>query len=243
MKMWSETKGDGEPLLMLHPGGVDSRAFGPIEPALSAKYTLHYVDRRAHGRTKDVDGPLHFGDMVDDVIEYIESEVKSPTNVFGYSDGAIVALLLTIKRPDLINKVVCAAGVYHYEGWQDGVLESLSNTPDFMKQRYGEVSPDGISHYDTVVSKMHEMHKTEPDLTENELRSFENRCLVIAADDDEVKLEHAIHWYRSLQNGELCVIPGTSHGMFAEKPKLFSQILLDFYENSPIQTFAPRLRK
>lgn len=243
MKMWSETKGKGESLLMLHPGGVDSRAFGPIEPMLSAKYTLHYIDRRAHGRTKDVDGPLHFDDMVNDVIEYIDTEVKKPINVFGYSDGAVVALLLRIKRPDLIKKVVCAAGVYHYKGWQDGVLESLSTAPDFMKQSYGEVSPDGVEHYATVMSKMYEMHQNEPALTDDELRTFDNQCLVIAADDDEVKLEHAIKWYRSLRNGELCIMPGTSHGMFAEKPELFSRVLIDFYNSSPIQTFAPRLRK
>lgn len=242
MKMWSEIKGKGEPLLMLHPGAVDSRAFEPIEPMLSAKFTLHYIDRRAHGRTKDVDGSLHFDDMVYDVIEYIEAEIKEPVNIFGYSDGAVVALLLTMKRPDLIKKAVCASGVYHYNGWQDGVLESLSTAPDFLKQSYGEVSPDGIDHYEAVMSKMYEMHKSEPALTKDELRTFDNQCLVMAADDDEVKLEHTIEWYYSLKNGELCIMPGTSHGMFAEKPELFSEVLIDFYQRSPIQTFAPRLR-
>lgn len=243
MKMWSEVRGKGEQLLMLHPGGVDSRAFGPISPYLEEHYETHYVDRRAHGRTGDVDGPLHFSDMVDDCIEYIQNTFTSPINVLGFSDGAIVALLLTIRRPDLVKKVVCASGVYHYSGWQDGVLEDLSSAPDFMKQSYGEVSPDGVEHYDTVVAKLDSMHQNEPGLSEDDLSSIDTPCLVMVADDDEVKLEHAIKWYESMQNGELAVVPGTSHGMFAEKPKLFSDMVIEYFDTSPIQTFAPRRRR
>lgn len=59
------------------------------------------------------------------------------------------------------------------------------------------------------------------------------------ADDDEVRLEHAVDLYRSLPDAELAVIPGTSHGLLAEKPGLCNTVITEFCTKDPIQTFAP----
>jgi hypothetical protein len=58
-------------------------------------------------------------------------------------------------------------------------------------------------------------------------------------DDDEVTLEHAIELYRSLPDGELAVIPGTSHGLLVEKPALCNTLILDFLNQDPVPTTAP----
>jgi hypothetical protein len=47
-------------------------------------------------------------------------------------------------------------GVFHRGGWEDEVLDS--EPPDFLRQGYGEVSPDGIGHYDVMVAKLDTMH-------------------------------------------------------------------------------------
>jgi pimeloyl-ACP methyl ester carboxylesterase len=76
-------------------------------------------------------------------------------------------------------------------------------------------------------------------LNTGDLEAVEARTLVMVGDDDEVRLEHALAFYRSLKRGELAVIPGTSHGLLPEKPELCNRILLDFFGQDPIQTFAP----
>jgi pimeloyl-ACP methyl ester carboxylesterase len=58
-------------------------------------------------------------------------------------------------------------------------------------------------------------------------------------DDDEVRLEHGIALYRSLPNAELAVVPGTSHGLLVEKPKLCNATIIDFLTNDPVSTLAP----
>jgi pimeloyl-ACP methyl ester carboxylesterase len=58
-------------------------------------------------------------------------------------------------------------------------------------------------------------------------------------DDDEVTLEHAVEFYRALPNGELAIVPGTSHGLLVEKPSLCNQIMIEFMTSDPIQTLAP----
>ena len=77
-----------------------------------------------------------------------------------------------------------------------------------MHSMYGEVSPDGIDHYPTVLDKMAAEHLVAPSLTSQELSRIVCRTLVMVADDDEVSLEHAIDMYRALPAGELAVVPG-----------------------------------
>jgi pimeloyl-ACP methyl ester carboxylesterase len=66
-----------------------------------------------------------------------------------------------------------------------------------------------------------------------------SRTLVIVADDDEVRLEHAIEAYRSLPDAELAVVPGTSHGLLVEKPGLCNLLITEFLTKEPAETFAP----
>ena len=63
--------------------------------------------------------------------------------------------------------------------------------------------------------------------------------LVMIGDVDEVSIEHAADFYRALPKGELAVIPGTPHGLMAEKPTLCNQVILDFQIADPVETFAP----
>jgi fermentation-respiration switch protein FrsA (DUF1100 family) len=69
------------------------------------------------------------------------------------------------------------------------------------------------------------------------------RALVMVADDEQVTLEHAVEFYRALPDGELAVVPGTSHGLLVEKPELCHRILLDFLAGDPVPTLAPIRRR
>jgi pimeloyl-ACP methyl ester carboxylesterase len=112
-----------------------------------------------------------------------------------------------------------------------------------MHQAYGEVSPDGIGHYPVVLAKMARTHLVEPTLTPADLKTIGCRTLVMVGDDDEVRLEHAVEMYRALPDGELAVVPGTSHGLLVEKLELCNQIILDFLEGEAVATLAPIRRR
>jgi hypothetical protein len=67
-----------------------------------------------------------------------------------------------------------------------------------------------------IVAKLAVMHAHEPTLTHDDLGRITCRALVMVADDDEVRLEHAVELYRSLPDAELAVAPGTSHGLLVK---------------------------
>jgi len=236
---WYEERGHGDPLVLLHPGGagVDARAFGPNLDALAQHFHVFTPERRAHGRTPDVEGPITYELMAQDTIAFLDTVIGQPVHLLGYSDGAVVALLVALSRPDLVSRLVLAAGIFHHEGWHEGVLDG--EPPAFLRDSYGQISPDGIGHYDVVAAKLAATHADEPALDASELQELTTRTLVMVADDDEVRLEHAVEMYRGLPDAELAVVPGTSHGLLMEKPDMCHQLITDFLSQDPVATLAP----
>jgi pimeloyl-ACP methyl ester carboxylesterase len=245
VRTWYETHGDGQPLVLLHPGGagVDARAFGPNLGPLAAQFRVYTPERRAHGHTPDVAGPITFDAMAQDTMAFLETVVGRRAHVVGMSDGAIVALLVALRRPDLINRLVFVAGVFHFDGWLPHVIDPSNEPPEFLARLYAEVSPDGADHYQVVVDKLAQMHLAEPTLTTDDLGGVSNRTLVMVGDDDEVRLEHAVAMYRAIPDAELMVVPGTSHGLLIEKPGLCNNVIIEFLTEDPIPTMAPIRRK
>src|SRR5262245_58414534 len=113
--MWYADRGVGDPLVLLHPGGagVDSRALGPQVAAFADRFHVYTPEQRGHGRTADVSGPLSYEQMAADTIRFVEDVVGTPVLLFGVSDGAVVALTVALRRPDLVRRLVLAAGIFH----------------------------------------------------------------------------------------------------------------------------------
>jgi pimeloyl-ACP methyl ester carboxylesterase len=234
---WYAEQGEGEPLVLFHPGGADSRAFEMSNLAgLAERYHTYRFDRRGHGRTADVPGPISYQQMADDSIAFIETVVGGPAYLLGHSDGAPVALLVARTRPDLVRRLVFSAGVYSHEGWLPGVLDLDEEATEFLSGWYAEVSPDGREHWDEVSAKLHRMHLEEPTLTPADLARIETPTLLMFADDDEVEPAHIHTMHRSMPNAQLAIVPGTGHGLLGDKPDLCNRMIIDFLEESTDET-------
>jgi pimeloyl-ACP methyl ester carboxylesterase len=243
VRTWYDEAGSGEPLVMLHPGLVDTRALAPNVGAFAERFRVFLPERRGHGHTPDVEGPITFDDMAADTVAFLEQVVGGAARLVGVSDGAIVALLTAVRRPDLVQQLACIAGPYHLDGWVPGVIDPASVPPGSFAAAYGEVSPDGVEHWPAVVDKLARAHLEGPTLGGEDLARVTCRTLVMVGDDDEVALEHAADFYRALPRGELAVVPGTSHGLLVEKPGLCHHILLDFLTTDAVETLAPIRRR
>jgi pimeloyl-ACP methyl ester carboxylesterase len=236
---WYEELGGGEPLVLLHPGGADARAWAPSIEALAERFRVFTPERRGQGRTADVEGPITYGAMVDDTIVFVEEVVGEPADLVGWSAGANVALLTALRRPDLVRRLVLVSGVFHRDGWVPAAIDPELKPHPAIARGYAELSPDGADHFPIVAAKLRRMDHEEPTLAAADLEALTARTLVMLADDDEVVLEHAIAMYRALPQGELAVVPGTSHGLVHEKPQLCNRLILDFLTSDPVATIAP----
>ena len=230
-------RGTGPLFTMLHPGGTDARALTPIIERFAEAYRVLAPDRRGHGRTADADGPMTFDGMADDTIRFLEQHTSGPAPLLGYSDGAVVALLVALRRPDLVSHLVFVSGVFSLAGWPASTLQA--EVPQFMVDAYAEVSPDGREHFVVIAEKLQRMHELGPTLTPADLATIHLPVLVLVGDDDDMALEHIVELYRALPAGELAVVPHASHGVLVEKPDLCRDLIVEFLRPDKAETFAP----
>jgi pimeloyl-ACP methyl ester carboxylesterase len=238
VRTWYDARGAGEPLVLLHGGFSDSRDFAGNLDALGDRFRLLLPERRAHGHTPDVEGPITHELMAQDLIAFLGTIVGEPAHVVGYSDGATVATLAAVRRPELFRRLVLISGGFHPSGWI--VLpDADGEMPQQIVDAYGEVSPDGVDHHPVVVAKLAKAAAEDPGLPAAELGRIASRTLVMTADDDLVHLEHTLALYRGIPDSELAVVPGTSHTLLLEKPALCLRLVTEFLTADPVPTLVP----
>jgi pimeloyl-ACP methyl ester carboxylesterase len=236
---WYDEHGEGEPLVLMHGGLVDARFFEPNLAPLAEKFHVYTPERRGHGHTPDVEGPITYQLMTDDTIAFLETVVGKPADLVGHSDGAFIAMSVAMQRPELVNRLVLISGGFNKSGEAMPEMEwNVEQITQFLGSAYGEVSPDGEAHFPVVATKIGEMAATEPNLDVSELGKVTQRTLVVFSDDDLMTLSHAVQMYDTLPNAELAVVPGTSHFLTQEKADLVNKIVLDFLTNDPVPTIA-----
>ncbi len=93
LKLYYEINGGTEqPLVLLHGGFGEISTFGAILPALAANRQVIGVEFQGHGHTEDIDRPLSFEQIADDVAALVEHLQFEKADVMGYSLGGGVAL-------------------------------------------------------------------------------------------------------------------------------------------------------
>jgi pimeloyl-ACP methyl ester carboxylesterase len=222
-------KKKGKTVVLLH-GGLSSSAsvLRVLGPRLSKHFALAAFDRRGHGRTADTDAPFSFDDMAQETVAFLEL-LDRRVYLVGHSDGANVALLVALRHPELVQRIVLVGANYHFEGlvpMEDFTPES----PDFdeFALDYATRSPDGIEHAATVVEKTLHLVKSEPTLSTEDLRTMSVPVLVMAGDDDVAQLSHTISMYEAFPEAQLAILPGTSHALLKERTKVCERLIEDF---------------
>jgi pimeloyl-ACP methyl ester carboxylesterase len=235
--------GNRETVLLLHGGIVDSRSLlDSIGPALSERYSVAAFDRRGHGRTADTAEALHYDAMADEticVLEYLDH----PAHLVGHSDGGDVGLLVAMRRPDLVQRLVMIGSNFHHAGLLpigEFTRDDPTGVYDMFATMYGECSPDGREHFDEFLAKTYAMWASEPMLTTMDLATVKVPVLVLVADDDAIALSHTCSLYESIPGAQLAVVPGASHLLPIEQPEETVRIVRKFLEASgPPATLMP----
>ncbi|HEY3683127.1 MAG TPA: alpha/beta hydrolase [Streptosporangiaceae bacterium] len=232
LRVWHEVSGAGDPLVLLHGGFAGASSFSAQVPALvEAGYRVHVPERRGHAHTPDVEGPLSYSVMADDTIAYLEQEVGVPADLVGWSDGAVVALLVAQRRPDLVARMVLIGQYYNSSGTlARGDLVAYLGSPEavaFLRGAYDPVSPDGPDHFPVVHAKIMHMITTEPEIALDTLAGITAPTLVLQGDRDEVTVEHSLAVVAALREARLAVLPGT-HMLPIERPELVNPLIVSF---------------
>jgi pimeloyl-ACP methyl ester carboxylesterase len=242
MQMYYEVSGAGDPLVVLHGAYMNIPTMGAIVPLLAKTHKVYALEFQGHGRTTDIDRPITYQNLADDVAAFMDAVGLAKADVFGYSMGSGAALQLAIRHPGKVNKLVAASVAYDVKGWQPAFTamiptmtpEMLAGTP--MPAEYKKLAPDP-NGFPELARKLIQLEK-EPMAWEADVRKLKTPVLVIAGDADVATLEHTVSLFRMLGGGEmgdmgkplsasrLAVLPATSHTAVITQ----SDLLLAFIE-------------
>jgi pimeloyl-ACP methyl ester carboxylesterase len=87
IKIYHEIHGAGDLLVLLHGGVGAIEMFSPVLPALAKGHRVIAVDLQGHGRTADIDRPLRFESMAEDIAALLEHLAIKKADIVGHSLG------------------------------------------------------------------------------------------------------------------------------------------------------------
>ena len=231
-----ERHGAGEPLLLMHGALSSSHDLEGLAAELAKHFDVITPDRRAHGRTPDVEGPLGYEIMADDTIAFMDALGIDRAHLVGYSDGANIGMIMAINHPDRVRKLVSIGGNFRPEGVPEEARAQFRDMqPEHapqMVEAYGALSPDGSEHFPIVLEKTKRMILNEPQLTTVLLAKIGAPTLVMSADDDLMTLDHTLELFRAIPGAQLAVVPGASHLVPFEQPQRVLDIVVTFLEQT-----------
>jgi len=228
-----------ECVLLLHGGLNGSDTFTDVGDGLAGKYRVCYFDRRGHGRTADTPEPFHYESMADETIAVLES-IGGASHIVGWSDGGNVGLIVAMRRPDLVKRLVVIGANFKHEAMLDMGLTDDSPVMQLIVGKYMENSPDGPDHFEEFAKKTMAMWDAEPNMTTQDLSTISVPVLVLVGDDDCVNLSHSCEMYESIPGAQLAVVPGASHALPLEKPDAVARIIDEFFSRQlPVDTMIP----
>jgi pimeloyl-ACP methyl ester carboxylesterase len=227
LRMYYEVFGTGRPLVVLHGAYMTIETMGEIVPSLAESRQVIAVELQAHGRTADIDRPLTYEHMAEDVAALLRHLGIEQADVFGFSMGGGVALQLVIRHPEVVRKLVVASASYTSDGMQPELLEMTPTiTPEAfagspIEEEYLRSAPNP-DDFPNLVTKLKRLDMEPFAWPKEDIRGISAPTLIIIGDCDAIRLEHAVQMFRLLGGGvmgdltglpksQLAVLPGTAH--------------------------------
>jgi pimeloyl-ACP methyl ester carboxylesterase len=219
LNLYYEVVGEGEPpLVLIHGGGstIESN-WARILPMLAKSHRVVAFEEQGHGRTKAIDRPFTFDNTADDVAALLDYLQIDKADLFGFSNGGMIALRVAKRHPQKVRKLIVASAPYRRDGMMQGFWDgmrnaSLAQMPQALKMADQKVNPDP-KHLEALFQQDKQRMLAFKDMPDKDLESIAAPALVMLGDHDVVTPEHALKMSRLLPHARLAILPGT-HGSY-----------------------------
>lgn len=219
VKLYYETYGEGEPLLMIHGNGQSLNAFMNQVEVFAKNYKVILVDSRGRGNSSYLDEvELTYALQATDMKLFIEALGIKSTHILGWSDGGIIGLLIAMNYPEKVKSLIAMGANIFPEGLLDERLESHKKKITAME----ESNETGLN------LDLYKLLAYHPKLEFENLEKIEAKTIIIAGDRDVIKNIHTIKIYEAIPNAQLAILPNETHYLPQENPTLFNKIVLNF---------------
>jgi pimeloyl-ACP methyl ester carboxylesterase len=188
------------------------------------------MDSRGHGRSSFDETPISYEVMAADVLGLMDHLGLPKASIVGWSDGGIIGLEIAIHHPDRLNKVVAYGANFD----PTGVRLDIGQNAHFnayiaaAAADYQKLAPQP-ERWDEFLANISNMWATEPNYTEEQLKSITTPILILdGAKEEAIDLNQTKLMALLIPTAELKIMPDTGHFAMFEQPDEFNQIVLDY---------------
>lgn len=223
-KLYYETYGQGEPLLLLHGNGGSIESMANQIPYFSSHYKVIAIDTRGHGKSKDPSDSLSFEQIVDDFNALLDTLHLDSCYVIGWSDGGIDALLLAIRHPDKVKKMAFTGA--------NLTPDTLGLTPFVfaqITQEHVNIHKQPKTPETETQRKIIDLDYYHPHITLDQLHHITCPTLVIGGDHDAIPVLHTVLIAQNIPKSYLWIVPNSGHSVPVFKKDQFNPLIYDYF--------------
>ena len=236
INLYYESHGSGAPLVLLHGGLMATGLLAELVPTLAAHRQVVTVNLQGHGRTADIERPVRYESMADDIAALVEHLRLGQVALMGYSLGGGTALQTAIRHPALVDKLVVVSAPCKRAAWFPDVLAGMQQlgpeVAEMMKpsppyQHYASVAPRP-EDWPRLVTKVGELLRQDYDWSAD-IAKLGMPTQLVFADADSLSMAHMAEFYGLLDGGQreagwdyssvprnrLAILPATHYDIFA----------------------------
>lgn len=229
--IWFGSFGDGPPVILLHGAlGSGDDWSNQVPSLIEAGFRVILIDNRGRGRSSAGGLPLSYELMAQEVVAVMDELGIESAAIAGWSDGAIIALVIALNAPDRIDSVFAYAGNMDLGGvnasWtQTSALDHSFKNAMADYQRLSE-TPDEAEE---MLGRMNALMTSQPNYSADEIAQIFRPAAIVHGEFDEfIRLEHAEYLAATIPDAMLIVLAGVSHFAPWQDPQAFNNALLEF---------------
>jgi 3-oxoadipate enol-lactonase len=244
-----EFAGSGPPLVLIPGTFSDRRAWLKLLGHLTPRFRCLLFDPRGSGDTPDQPHAFAPDDLVEDVLQLLDSASIERASIIGHSLGAGVALLLSARYPGRVNRVVACGPTLFMDAYLLTVMElwhawAQSTLPEhdlhaglvaqaFARRAFERLVPAVVREMDRrPMSRDTILRYVDCDRAQD-LRLHAHRVdaptLVVVGGEDALSgVGQARAVADAVPGARFEVIPAAGHSPHIESPAAFARLVVDF---------------
>ncbi len=224
-------------LLLLHGALGSQEQWQPFEPLLREHFSLHLLDFEGHGERSLGPEGFRLDTFVQNVCELQDERQLGPLNIFGYSMGGYVAMVLALLEAERVRRI-CTLGTKLQWSPEIAAREIRGLDPDKIQAKVPRFAEQLQSRH-TAHGWRNVLSGTAALMTDlgRDDRLHPDRCssigqplrLGLGDRDTMVTMEETLAVYRAVPGAEMQVFPATPHPLEGLAPARLSFALRDFF--------------